>query len=68
MQMVVPYTLEVAIAQPGSVVVDFFPETYNYAYGVPVKVYYQAYTDSTRTRPLNLQGLQVVGTNSSANG
>lgn len=68
MQMVVPYTLEVAIAQPGSVVIDFFPETYNYAYGVPVKVYYQAYSDASRTVPIDIRGLQVIGTNKSSNG
>lgn len=52
--MIVPYTLQLSIAQSSSIVVDFFPETYNFVYGVPNKVYYQAYSNNQRITTLDL--------------
>lgn len=54
LQMIVPYTLQLSIAQSSSIVVDFFPETYNFVYGVPNKVYYQAYSNDQRITTLDL--------------
>ena len=37
-----PYTRTISISQPQSIVIDFFPETYNIVYDVPNRIYYQA--------------------------
>lgn len=45
----VPFSRTIVLAAPEEVVIDFYPETYSYCYGVPNKVYFQAFTNAERT-------------------
>jgi len=48
------------IVQPENIVIDFSPETYNYVYGVPNKVYYQAYANDQRQSTIELSNLLLL--------
>jgi hypothetical protein len=54
LSVVVPFSLQLNIAQPNTIVVDLFPETYNYVLDVPNKVYYQFYTGADRKTTLDI--------------
>ena len=58
-----PFTTTISLVRPEDIVIDYYPETYNYVYGVPNKVYFQAYSNQDRVKTIDLSNMSFVGLN-----